>query len=277
MRIPVLTYHSMNIAGNEYAGNDHVAFADDLRTIDDARLRIVPLHRLTADWLSGASDASMDGLVALTCDDGGDFDFEDLDHPVAGTQRSMHNLLRDFQHERPGAQPGLFLTSFVIVSPLARQQLDRTCMIGRGWWNDTWWNSAIRSGLMGIGNHSWDHNHETLDDSDFPGLSRGTFESIDTQALADFQVAQASRHLRGAAPNPADRLFAYPYGEANDYLVNEYFPRFGAELGIDAAFGGPAGPMTEGSNRWRIPRFVAGRDWKSGDELRHLLHDATGR
>src|SRR5690606_8365742 len=38
MRVPILTYHAVNIAGNDYADNDHVAFAADLRLIDDLRL-----------------------------------------------------------------------------------------------------------------------------------------------------------------------------------------------------------------------------------------------
>ena len=44
MRVPVLAYHAVNIAGNDYANNDHVAFAADLRMIDDLGLRVVPLH-----------------------------------------------------------------------------------------------------------------------------------------------------------------------------------------------------------------------------------------
>ena len=31
MRVPILTYHSNNVSGNDYASNDHVALAADLR------------------------------------------------------------------------------------------------------------------------------------------------------------------------------------------------------------------------------------------------------
>ena len=30
MQIPILTYHAMNVSGNSYESNDHVAFAADL-------------------------------------------------------------------------------------------------------------------------------------------------------------------------------------------------------------------------------------------------------
>ena len=46
MRVPILTYHSNNISGNDYASNDHVALAADLRLIHDRGLRIVPLARV---------------------------------------------------------------------------------------------------------------------------------------------------------------------------------------------------------------------------------------
>ena len=118
MKIPVLTYHSLDIHGNDYDNNDLVALACDIRLITRAGFRIVPLHAVVSRWL--ASPASLDGerLVALTCDDGADFDYFDLPHPTAGVQRSVMNLLRDFERTNPGAQPGLHVTSFVIVSPL---------------------------------------------------------------------------------------------------------------------------------------------------------------
>ena len=64
--IPILTYHSLNIAGNDYLGNDHVALREDLHLLTALGWRIVPLawladHRmlraelcLTADMLEDA-------------------------------------------------------------------------------------------------------------------------------------------------------------------------------------------------------------------------------
>ena len=42
MRVPVLTYHANNITGNDYASNDHVALAHDLRALHRKGLRMHP-------------------------------------------------------------------------------------------------------------------------------------------------------------------------------------------------------------------------------------------
>jgi peptidoglycan/xylan/chitin deacetylase (PgdA/CDA1 family) len=275
MRIPVLNYHAMFMSGNDVRTNDHKAFAADLEAIDAEGFEIRPLPDLVQTWLARPRDLEGRKIVALTCDDGSDFDFRDIEHPDWGPQRSMLNILRDFQAARPGRQPGLFITSFVVVSPEDRAELDRLCMLGRGWWNDDWWREAVASGLMGIASHSWDHNHEALSNPRFPNIARGMFTSIDTKEAADYQIEQASRYLWQLAPNPAARLFAYPYGPHSNYLVNEYFPRHGAELRIDACFTDDGMPWTNGANRWEIPRFGHGRDWHEPGELVRLLKDAT--
>jgi peptidoglycan/xylan/chitin deacetylase (PgdA/CDA1 family) len=269
MKIPILTYHSIHIHGNAYAENDLVALASDLETVAAKGFRILPLRDIVSAWLRSPDAFADERVVAFTCDDGGDFDFHDLPHPTAGTQRSVLNLLRDFRGRHPGIRP--HVTSFVIVSPDARRELDRTCMIGRGWWNDAWWPEAAASGLMDIANHSWDHNHETLPERFSHGVARGTFRTIDTRALADAQIARACEFLRAHAPNPGDALFAYPYGEWNDYLAGEYFPRFANALGITAAFSDAAGYLAPDSPRWALPRFVFGRDWKSPAGLEAIL------
>lgn len=270
MRIPVLTYHSMHVDGIDYAKNDHVAFAADLRTVTALGFRIVPATRVVR-WLRREQTPPDDDakLVAFTLDDGPDFDFRDLRHPAWGVQRSMLNVMRDFRRESGiGAQPGLHATSFVIVSPDARRTLDRTCMIGRGWWSDDWWEPAVWSSLMSVASHSWDHMHPSLHRHD---ASAGTFCCIDDFAAAEAQIARSVAFLRAKAPNPGDALFAYPYGEASDYLVEEYFPRFGERLGIRAAFGCGGTPITERSDPWRLPRYVFRHDWKTSEELVALL------
>ena len=72
--IPVLNYHSANIAGSDYATNDHVAFRTDLDMLTDAGWTIRPLHRLVEDTILGRA-APPSKAVALTFDDGTDFDF----------------------------------------------------------------------------------------------------------------------------------------------------------------------------------------------------------
>lgn len=270
MSIPILTYHAMRIHGDGYADNDLAALASDLQTISECGWRVRPLPEIVADWLRAPGQLAAD-VVALTCDDGADFDAVDLPHPSWGVQRSVLGILSDFARQHPGRQPGLNITSFVIVSPEARVELDRTCMVGRGWWNESWWESALASGLMAIGNHSWDHNHDTLARPCEGMVQAGTFTSIDFAAAADFEIAQADRYLKARASNPGDRLFAYPYGETNAYLVDEYLPAYS---GFDAAFTTDPEYLAENSSRWRIPRFMCGRDWKSPDELAAILRKA---
>src|SRR6185437_14585189 len=259
MKIPVLLYHGMNVHGNAYETNDHVALASDLADLARMGFEAMPLHRLVQAWRS--EPASLEGrrLVSLTCDDGSDFDARDLDHPKWGVQTSFLGILRDFARRmRRGAAP--HMTSFVIVSPEARVKLDRTCMVGRGWWNEDWWASAAATGLMAIANHSWDHNHESLSDERWPGVRRGSFTPIDSEALADYQIAQAERYLRARLPSPSASLFAYPYGETNEFLAARWFPersgRFAAAFTTEPAY------LTGESDPWRMPRFTCGLDWK---------------
>ena len=280
MAIPILTYHSQNIAGNDYATNDHVAFAEDLQLLSSLGWRVVPLTEVVemllkpdANW----PDCSHN-VVAISFDDGSDFDFRDLPHPNAGIQRSLLNVMRDFNATHAGAQPTLHATAFVIVSPDAREILDRTCMLGSRWWNDDWWPAAVASGLMHIGSHSWDHCHETLPRIAQRNQQKGDFWGIDTDADADGQIRVAAEFIDRICPNPGVQLFAYPYGHANDYLVREYFPRQVLDTSncvVTAAFSTDPAPVTRNSNRWNLPRFVCGHDWKSSDDLAAILRDAA--
>src|SRR5688572_29769661 len=203
MRLPVLCYHGMNVHGSDYASNDHVAFEADLERLAAENRVVVPLHRAVAAHESGAELPK--NAVAISFDDGSWFDWHDMEHPMLGLQRSFASILRRYRFHA---------TSFVIVSPGARATLDRTCMVGAGWWTDDWWRDAEAEGLVAIESHSWDHNHETL-----PGIARGTFRSIDDFSLADAEIRVASDWLRAKVPADRPRLFAYPYGETNDYLV----------------------------------------------------------
>jgi hypothetical protein len=274
MKIPILTYHSLDIRGTTYAESDLAALASDVEQITVRGFRIMPLSTIVDLWLERSPELDQP-IVGLSCDDGSDFDFHDLPHPVAGVQRSVLNTLRDFRASTRGtSQPSLSMTSFVIVSRSAREQLDKTSLIGRGWWNDDWWEAAIASGLMEIANHSWDHNHISLEEGDFPGVARGTFGSISTDELADYQISQAAAHLMRFARNPGAALFAYPYGDSNDFLVRDYFPRRGHEIGVKAAFGDSSEVLHEGSSRWMLPRFIYRRDWSSPEGLGAILDQA---
>ncbi|MEO7757008.1 MAG: polysaccharide deacetylase family protein [Dokdonella sp.] len=268
MRVPVLTYHSNNISGNDYASNDHVALAQDLRLIHRHGLRIVPLARVVDVLLGETSPATLERAIALSFDDGSWFDWHDIDHPGFGMQRSLAGVLRDFT-----AETGVCVhaTSFVIVSPDARSTLDDTCLAGRGWWTDDWWPAAQAEGLIAIESHSWDHNHHTLAVTAQREQRKGTFRTIDSHADADAEIRQASDWLDARLAPHRTSLFAYPYGDSNAYLVEEYLPRFAHEHRLRAAFSTEPAPVDTSSHRWQLPRYVCGQHWRSTDDLVRIL------
>ena len=271
MRVPILTYHAAYVSGMGYASNDHAGFAADLAALGRLGWRVESLRRVVDAFLG---KAVLEGkVVGLAFDDGTDFDFHDLDHPSWGVQRSMFNILRDYEAAHPLAQPGLHATSFVVVSPAARVALDASALAGRGWWTDGWWKPAIASGRWGIANHSWDHNHGGIGPTAAGVAAADTFRSVDSFAAAEAEIGQAAAFLKLYAPNPGDALFAYPYGEVNDYLALEYLPCEGERIGVVAAFGCEAGPLTAASPRWNLPRYVFKRDWNAPEELVRLLGD----
>ena len=268
-RVPVLTWHSMNVSGPGYAGNDHVAFREDLEAIHRLGLNVVPAAEVARALVEGHLD-ELAGSVALTFDDGSDFDFHDLPHPRWGPQRGIANILADFRARHgAAAQPKLHATSFTIVSPAARAELDRTCMIGCRWWNDDWWAAAESSGLMAVESHGWDHNHDSLART-VATAPRGGFD-LRTREDARAEIAQATGRLAAHRGRPGPVLFAYPYGDVSEFLADDYFPNAIAEHGVYAAFSGDPGPVTAQDSRWRIPRYVCGAHWRSPAELVELL------
>jgi peptidoglycan/xylan/chitin deacetylase (PgdA/CDA1 family) len=269
MRAAVLCYHSINIHGNDYHDNDHVALAQDLHLVHALGLPLRPLQAVVEDL---ERDRDPGRCVALSFDDGSWFDWHDLDHPRCGPQRSFVNLLTDFESDTGATAPA---TSFVIVSPEARSQLDRTCLVGQGWWDDDWWPQAIGSGRLALENHSWDHQHETLERT-ASGLPGGRFDNVVDWAAADIEIRQASDYLDARLPQRRTRLFAYPYGQTSDYLLHDYLPRRRAEHRLDAAFGTRPEPISRGAPRWDLGRYVCGFHWNSPDGLRALLRDALG-
>lgn len=269
MTVPILTWHPQRVSGNDYATNDHIAFARDLETIHRLGLRVIPLHEIAEAVVDGRV-AELRGCVGLSIDDGSDFDFFDMPHPTWGPQRGIFRIVQDFRAKHGvEAQPGLHVTTFTIVSPEARSILDRTCMIGCGWWNDDWWKEAESSGLFSVENHSWDHNHATLPDTQ-TRAPRYTFEITD-DADAHAEVGKPVELLQRLRGRDAPSLFAYPYGFASKYLAEEWLPRNAATYGIRAAFTGDAKPVTDSSSRWEIPRFAFAHDWKEEGDLERLL------
>jgi len=273
LKIPVLTYHGMNITENTYAGNDHIALASDLETIDELGFRVVPLSRVVG-WHQGMlADEEMSRAVAITFDDGSWFDFYDLDHPACGPQRSMFNILGDFQ-KRSTSSRSVHATSFVISSPRARSSLDQSCMIGKGWWGDQWWPQAAASGLMAIECHSWDHVHPGLDRVAQQDQIKGDFREVKSYADSEIQFARAGDYIAEALKGKRPTLFAFPYGQASDYAVSDYLPNHQSEHQFRAAFATGPNAVSRNDNIWLLPRFVCGPDWQSAQGLKDILSDA---
>ncbi|OGT03415.1 MAG: hypothetical protein A3F73_12630 [Gallionellales bacterium RIFCSPLOWO2_12_FULL_59_22] len=266
----ILTYHSINVGGNEHSNNDHVALIMDLPLLAELGWTITPLSTIIDAVIHRKLDPA-NKLVALTFDDGPWFDWYDLDHPTHGQQKSMANILRDFSQTNAGRnQPHIEATSFVIASPQARAQLDVTCMVGRGWWGDEWWQQAQSEGVIRVQNHSWDHNHTTLDSTAILS-EKGRFSAVSTYQEADAEIRQAADYLDSICGAGTSTILAYPYGETSDYLVREYLPDHMPEHRLAAALTTEPAYVTNDSNRWLIPRFVCGCDWKSTEDLRNIL------
>lgn len=270
-----MTYHAVNILTNRYAENDHIGLATDLREINRLGYQIVPLSEIV-DWHQGiVEDSRLRNCLAISFDDGSWFDYHDLPHPTCGKQRSLFNILRDFQSEAgPAAQPRLHATSFVIASPEAREQLDRNGLIGLGWWGDDWWNAAQESGLISIQCHSWDHVHPDVEAVAQVDNIKGDFNRVTSFEDCDKQVRKAAEYINSVIDGYRPDLFAYPYGQSSDYLARNYFPNASSRHGYRAAFTTDPRPVTRTDDIWRLPRFVFGRDWRSPSGLQDLLAGA---
>ena len=269
-RVYVLTYHSQNIAGQTYASNNHIAFARDLLLLQELGLEVISALEMANAMRRGLFASLPERCVVITMDDGPLFDFENTQAPPYGEQESMLNILRR-QHRKV---LGLHLsrarckaTAFVIASGSAREQI-AISMGNRDWMTGSWWRCAQQTGYLDIGSHSWDHVHPAVAEmADHPELVEA-FHRIDSHAEAERQIAQASRDVQAVTRSDAARLFAYPYGQTNAFLVREYLPR---QKAVIAAFTTQPEPVTRNTGIWEIPRFVCGRDWQSEDQLRGLL------
>lgn len=268
MRAVILTYHSGNIAGNDYANNDLLALAHDLDVVRTLHLPVVPLRQVVDTLLQRTGGPVQEKVVAITLDDGLDFDFIDLVHPFHGPQRSVYTSLRDHAEQHAAF---VHATSFVIASPDARRQIARSEMLDRQWIGEQWWPEAIASGCFHLGNHSWDHMSPSVIPAGQREARAGSFDGVATFDEAHLQIAQAHAYIAARAPNPGDALFAYPYGVPSDYVANEYLPRHGERNGTLAAVTATPGIVHEGSNRWLLPRYTCGVDWRSPEDLARIL------
>lgn len=269
-QVPILTYHGNGIDGSAYHNNDHVALAADLKLIHQLGFNIISMDQLM-DWHAGKTpDSSVQNSVVLTCDDGTDFDFYDIEHPVYGLQTSFFNSLKTHQ-QKTGQR--VHMTNFVIVSPDARVILDEKCLVGENWWRDEWWQAAQQSGLMHIANHSWDHNHGVLENQN---TNDDSFRHIADQQQCDRQIRQAQNYLQQKIGHAYQaKYFAYPYGNYSHYLRFEYLPNFSDSLELKAAFTTEPKHVSKQSQLWAMPRYVCNSDWKDVSGLRKILNETT--
>lgn len=260
MKIPVLTYHSVNVNGTNYANNDTIAFERDLQLIHELGVKVISTTTLY-QWLTG--EIQLDEscrYVVLTFDDGVELDYRDWIHPLHGEIKSFYNCLKAYEN--------VHATSFVIASPTARKQLEATCLGGFELWGDSWWQEVEDSGLISIENHSWDHLHPTLPTVEHSQNAKGDFSRVSSKSDADLQIAQASSYIDEKL-NKTTQFFAYPYGDYNQFLTEGYFPY--QQNQIKAAFSCDADFVKVDTNLWKIPRFVCGKDWNKPEKLRKIL------
>lgn len=266
IRVPVLAYHGYNVAGNDYANNDHVALAEDLRWLAGAGWTVVPLEQVVRSVIDGTGPELPPRSIAITFDDATDLDWQDVEFGEFGPQRSLHGVLEDQRRSEP-EKPAPHATSFVIASPEARSLLARKALQHGHGMHDDWWRIANQSPLMRIGNHSWDHRHPLVVADAAAGRE---FLDVDHFGAAMEQVVRAGDFI-GSVIGTRPRLFAYPWGQASSYLREVFFPAYRLLHGCTAAFSTEAGVVHSGADRWYLPRFVCGHHWRGQDELAQLL------
>ncbi len=276
-RVPVLTYHSLHAPGNDYLSNDHIALEDDLALIRSLGFTIIPLGFIVKCLLDGIT-TNLKGrrLLALSFDDGSDHDYIDFVYPGIPTLKSFYTLLLEHRALINYGQAQLLnATSFVIASPEARTVLDHSCIAGRDQWRDVWWKEAHDSKVLDIANHSWDHCHPSLERVALRNQDKGSFYGVDNYEDANQQILAAELFISEKLMGQTTGLFAYPFGEWNNFLVHEYFPKNTDTF--TAAFTTDGDYITADSNRWCLPRFVCGEHWRSTTELADLLRESVER
>jgi Polysaccharide deacetylase len=279
-RIPILTYHTWMHSGCEYANNAIKALESDLETLHARGWTVVPLSWV-AEWVVGDRDRSTlpDKAVAITFDDGPNHDV--LDSDVCGYLPGGLSVLQEFKKTHPDLPTySPQVTMFVIASPLARLHIGN---LRDDWW---WYCQNASNGICVVGNHSADHDTpsiwvqawdpDLLTDLRIGSIIDGSwnrrtgdFTRINSESTAHAEVYSAALFISGKT-GMWPELFAYPFGQASDYLRLEYFPK-NIEHQTYAAFCKSGKAATRNSDRYCIPRFVYGEDWKTHEDFLLIL------
>jgi len=241
-----------------YEHNDRVALAADLVRIRQLGFTVLPLATL-AQWFAAGEFEQLgsERFVAITMDDGPLSDYADC-----GAFRSAHSILKDYVLARgPVCGDGPVATSFVLGSTEARRQLGV---------EDHWWRDSARQNILGIGVHGWDHLANVLDVVAQRNNVRNDFSSIDCYEDADTHFTRSREYIERNIGMPS-RVFAYPFGQASEYLMDEYLPTYESEHKILACFGTGGKYVTEECSRWYLPRFVHGHHWGTQAEFDQMM------
>ncbi|MFC3193521.1 polysaccharide deacetylase family protein [Marinicella sediminis] len=272
LRIPVLTYHANNITGTAYAENDHTALKTDLNTLHEHGFQVIPLLWV-AEWVQGKrnlGELNNGKLVAISCDDGLNLDYESGNFLDQGQQPGFFQILQSFIDEvGKERQPHAHLTSFVIASPKARRAIESHSLEGQQLMSDKWWKAASDSPLFSIENHSWDHRHPAIYDH-----READFRNINCETLADQQILFAGQQITKNTGLDC-QLFCFPFGQYNEYLIKQYLPEQQQKHQLTGAFSCDPKAVTRDSNPWCLPRFVCGLHWQSTADLTQLVLGIT--
>lgn len=270
---PVLAYHSQNVFANCYGQNDHLSLSQDLRTIQTMGLRVVPLQWLVDGLLGKRPLTDLSNAVCVTFDDGCNLEVFNLEFPGWGEQQSFVDILKEFRAEfAEDGQADLHATTFVIASPEVRQRIDQESLFGKNWMSDDWWAETQLDGVLDIQSHGWDHKHPTQDSQGHDKREHFRFDTVDTFEECELQVRAASGFIAARAQRPNPQFFAYPYGKSSAYIRESYFPKYADSLRVEAAFSTVPEHVTLASDRWALPRYVCGRDWKTSQRFKQILN-----
>jgi hypothetical protein len=269
MNAIILTFHAIR-RGEHFALNDHIAFDATLNALCVLRIPIRPLSQLVAALDNPLRRLMLPSrFVVLTSDDGEAGEVRQMPATDGSVSPSFSTLQQHYVslQKQCGGVP--HLTRFVIASRAARLQICPDNALAEDWWRD-----VALSPLGAVENHSWDHCHADVTEIAQRDQLKGTFKGVDNYVDANRQIRLAAESIDKIIQPKKTNLFAYPYGDTNAYLIEEYFPRYRHEHKMKAAFTTEPLPVTKNANRWALPRYVCGHHWQSADEFRQLLKDA---
>ena len=283
--VPVLLYHSRTVGPNCDANDtDVLAFERDVKILRQRGYVLRPLLEVVY-WRLGIwrGDQLPDKVAAITFDDGFDRDWMSS---IPSRVRYPAYPCADLPSVRGIAEGdgNIPVTFFVIASRAVRVGIQPDHM------GDNWWQSAQRHYLFDIGNHSIDHDHQSvtgqLVDTDIgatlpaSGHADGRWHGEDNPlrwtnyAAASLAVEQSARAIYSRT-EVWPPLFAHPMGVVSPYMRDVYLPNYKHQHGTLAAFCTEDGTserlVRKTSYRWCLPRIGHGVSWRTGDDLNRLI------